>query len=46
MEIAKAEIAALEKALITRDGEVKEPRELHELELALVGGGCGEVLFG
>jgi hypothetical protein len=46
MEIAKVELAALAKALTTKEAEVKEVNELHELELALVGGGCGEVLFG
>ena len=46
MEIAKVELAALEKALITKEVDVKDVRELHDLELVLVGGGCGEVLFG
>lgn len=46
MEITKVEIAALEKTLIAREVEVKEVRDLNELELVLVGGGCGEVVFG
>ena len=46
MEIAKLELAAIEKTLSAQDGEVKGMKDLNELELALVGGGCGEVLFG
>lgn len=46
MEIGKVELAAIEKTLTRRETEVKEVLELSELELALVGGGCGEVVFG
>ena len=46
MEIAKVEIAAIEKTLIAREIEVKEVKELNDLELALVGGGCGDVALG
>ena len=43
MEITNVEVAAIETALATKEALVQD---LCELELALVGGGCGEVLFG
>ena len=43
MEIAKIELAALEQAA-SKQGETLV--QLSDLELALVGGGVGEVLFG
>jgi hypothetical protein len=41
MEIAKTELAAVE-ALFNRDNEVKE---LAELQMVLIGGGMGDVVF-
>ena len=41
MEIAKTELAAVE-ALVNRDNEVKE---LADLQMALIGGGMGDVVF-
>ena len=46
MEIAKVELAAIEKTLIAREVEVKEVRDLAELELALIGGGLGDITLG
>ena len=43
MEIAKKEIAAVQEAAAKCEVEVKE---LRELELSLVGGGCGDVALG
>ena len=43
MEINKAEVIALQEVV---DKANKEVVELRELELSLIGGGCGEVLFG
>jgi len=43
MEFAKLELAAVEKAVDSTHAHVEE---LSELQLALVGGGCGEVVFG
>ena len=43
MEIAKNEIKAVLEAANKATVDLKE---LAELELSLVGGGCGEVLFG
>ena len=43
MEINKAEVIALQEVV---DKANKEVVELCELELSLIGGGCGEVLFG
>lgn len=45
MEIARVELVAIEK-LIARKAEVKEALELNDLELALVGGGCGDITLG
>ena len=42
MEIAKTEIAALEQAT----AKAADPVQLSELELALVGGGVGDILLG
>jgi len=43
MDMNKQELAALQIAVI----EVPEvKRELNELELALVGGGCGDISLG
>ena len=43
MDMSKQELSALQVALV----EVLEiKRELSDLELTLVGGGCGEVVFG
>ena len=44
MEYAKSEIVVLEK--IENEALENGLRELHELQLALVGGGVGEVLIG
>ena len=46
MEFAKVELAAIEKTLSAKEVEVKEMVYLNELELALVGGGHGEVCLG
>ena len=43
MEIAKAEMVALEQVISPSNNEVVE---LAELQLALVGGGVGEVILG
>jgi hypothetical protein len=43
MEFAQLELAAVEKAADATRAEVEE---LNELQLAMVGGGCGEVVFG
>jgi hypothetical protein len=43
MEFAKPELDAVEQAVA---GKVSEIKELGELELALVGGGTGDVTFG
>jgi hypothetical protein len=43
MDFNKIEAVEVEKVATELDGAV---RELVELELALVGGGCGEVIFG
>jgi hypothetical protein len=42
MELNQQEIAVVEESLKQADGL----RELCALELTLIGGGCGEVLFG
>jgi hypothetical protein len=42
MDFPKLELAAVEKA----DSTHAKAEELNELQLALVGGGCGEVVFG
>lgn len=42
MEITKVEIAAIEFAIVAPETHVKE---LDELELSLVGGGMGDVVF-
>ena len=42
MDFTKVELIAVEK-VADQQGEVNE---LNELQLALVGGGCGEVVFG
>ena len=42
MDFAKVELIAVEM-VADQQGEVAE---LNELQLALVGGGCGEVVFG
>jgi hypothetical protein len=44
MEIAKIEVAAVEKA--ASEVEVQNTIELQDLQLALVGGGIGEVIVG
>ena len=41
MDNTKIEIVALEKSV----PEASEIRELNDLQLAMVGGGCGEVVF-
>jgi len=43
MDFAKVELAAVEQAVYQPDSDVKE---LNELQLAMIGGGCGEVVFG
>jgi hypothetical protein len=43
MDFNKIEAVEVEKVATELDGAV---RELDELELVLVGGGCGEVIFG
>ena len=42
MEFNTVEVLEIEKAVNDVDGAI---RELADLELALVGGGCGEVIF-
>jgi hypothetical protein len=44
MEIAKIEVAAVEKTV--SEVEMQNIVELHDLQLALVGGGIGEVIVG
>lgn len=44
MEIAKVEIEALEK--VAAEVSTLNPAELGDLQLALVGGGTGDVVFG
>jgi hypothetical protein len=46
MEIAKVELAAIEKTLSAQQFEVKDVRDLSDLELALIGGGCGDISLG
>jgi hypothetical protein len=43
MEIAKKEFEAVQKAV---EDAKSDANELSQLELTMVGGGCGEVLFG
>lgn len=43
MEFAKVELAAVEKVADQTQSEIKE---LDELQLVMIGGGCGEVVFG
>lgn len=43
METTDLGIAIVERGVVQQADEV---RELVELELSLVGGGCGEVVFG
>ena len=43
MEFAKTEVAAVQKAVEMMESDVVE---LRELELSLVGGGCGDVALG
>jgi len=43
MEFNKVEVVEIEKLVNETDSAV---RELGDLELSLVGGGCGEVIFG
>jgi len=43
MEFAKVELAAVEKVADPTQPEIKE---LDELQLVMIGGGCGEVVFG
>ena len=42
MEVAKIEVAAIQE-IINQANEI-EVRQLHDLQLALVGGGIGEVI--
>ena len=42
MDFAKVELIAVEKVA----DHQSEINELNELQLALIGGGCGEVVFG
>ena len=42
MEFAKVELSAVEKVA----EQQSQVTELNELQLALIGGGCGEVVFG
>ena len=42
MEVAKIEVAAIEEIIIQANGI--EIRQLNDLQLALVGGGIGEVI--
>jgi hypothetical protein len=44
MEMTKIEVEQIEKAMI--DGVAGQVRELHELQLSLIGGGIGEVIVG
>ena len=44
MELTKIEVAAIEKT-VTEVAEC-QIRDLNELQLALVGGGIGDVIFG
>jgi hypothetical protein len=43
MEFAKVELTAVEEVANQTQLEIKE---LTELQLAMIGGGCGEVVFG
>jgi hypothetical protein len=43
MDFAKVELAAVEQAV---DKTQSDLNELNELQLAMIGGGCGEVVFG
>ena len=43
MEFAKVELAAVEHVADLTQAEIKE---LDELQLVMIGGGCGEVVFG
>lgn len=43
MDFAKVELAAVEQVV---DQSQSELNELNELQLAMIGGGCGEVVFG
>lgn len=43
MEITKKELDAIQEAA---QAPAKEIKDLRELELSLIGGGCGEVVFG
>ena len=42
MEIAKKEVEAVQEATT----KAEEVIQLDQLQLAMIGGGCGEVLFG
>jgi hypothetical protein len=44
MEVSKVEIAVVEKAV--SESTDRQLRDLSDLQLALVGGGIGEVVFG
>ncbi len=44
MELSAKEIVAIEQAVVHT--EERQVAELTSLQLALIGGGCGEVLFG
>ncbi len=44
MEFTKTEIALVEEA--TKEASQQDVRELSDLQLALVGGGMGDVIFG
>ena len=43
MELNKVEMKAIEVAI--KEKQSNETRELESLELALIGGGCGDVQF-
>jgi hypothetical protein len=43
MEFAQVAMAAVEEVVDPTQFEIKE---LSELQLAMIGGGCGEVVFG
>jgi hypothetical protein len=43
MDFAKVELAAVEQAV---DQPQSDLNELNELQLVMIGGGCGEVVFG
>ena len=43
MELSKVEMKAVELAI--EEKKVDDARELEALELALIGGGCGDVQF-